>query len=332
MKKVVVITTGGTIASTAGGDGSLSATTDGNELVQSLHLSGIAVEVDEFSRTGSYLLSMDDVFRLAKRTEQVLSRDDVAGVVITHGTDTMEESAFLLSLLVGSEKPIVLTGAQCSHDDPYGDGPGNLEASILAASSSQLHGLGPVILFDSEIHAARFVTKRHTSQRQAFTSPGYGKIGFVDAQHVYVMQRPARIAPYRVEGLETDVDVVRMYLGADGRFVRASAALGARGIVIDGFGRGNVPHDVMSAVSEVVSSGIPVVITTRCPEGRVMPVYGNGGGKDLKRIGVVFGGDLSALKARLLLAVTLKAFPDPQRAARHIDLILQERPSQNMAH
>lgn len=333
MKKIVAITTGGTIASTKGMDGSLSATMDGAQLIRSLHLEDITVEVLEFSRLGSYLLSIEDVFQLARQTEAILAREDVFGVVITHGTDTMEESAFLLSLLVNSDKPVVLTGAQCSHDDPAGDGQGNLESAILAAASDLLLGVGPVVLFDSEIHAARFVTKNHTTQRRAFTSPGYGKIGLIDAQRVYVMQRPVRISPYSVPALETAVDVIRMYLGADGRFVRASTALGARGIVIDGFGRGNVPADVMRAMSDAVASGVVVLMSTRCPEGRVMPVYGNGsGGKDLEKIGVVFCGDLSGIKARLLLATVLKAFPDPQHAIRHINLLFRGVPLSNTAH
>lgn len=300
--------TGGTIASRR--DAALDAVVSvakGTELLAGL--GSLAPDVDvtaeQFCNVGSYLLDLETSFALARRCATILESDDVAGVVVTHGTDTMEESAFLADLTVASDKPIVFTGAQRNAEEPDRDGPRNLADAIRLAASPQARGLGTMIQFEGEFHAARDATKIHASRVGTFASHEHGKLGEVDAGQVMLHRRPVARHVFAAPGVETRVDLIRLVLGADDRFIRFAMESGARGIVLEAFGRGNGAAGTSEAVRAAVARGIAVLVTSRCPQGRVMPVYGNGGGKDLAGAGAVFAGDLSGIKARILLSVLL---------------------------
>lgn len=308
MKKVVLIATGGTIASAWNEkEGDVRASIPGESLIEKIspYLTDISLEIENFSNIGSHRMTLENVFRLAKCAEKHLMREDVCGVVITHGTDTMEESAYMADLVASSEKPVVFTGAQYSADQPDSDGPRNLYTAILVAASPHAAGLGVLLVFDGEIHAAKFVKKIHSSQLHAFDSPGHGKLGFIDGDEICIQQRPAVIRKYKVDGIESKIDIIKLAIGMDGRFVQCAINSGTKAIVIEAFGRGNVPPAVFSVIKAAVKDNILVVITTRCEQGGVRPIYGDGGGKDLERIGVVFAGDMPAIKVRILLSVIL---------------------------
>lgn len=308
MAKVVLISTGGTIASRMDPThGYVSATASGDELVKLLYdpLPGIAVEIDDFCNIGSFNIDLELAFRLARRIERHLARPDVTGVAVTHGTDTMEESAFLTDLIVASDKPIVFTGAQRNADEPDTDGPRNLAGAIRLASG--LHGLGAVILFDEDVHAARDATKMHTCRTDTFTSMEHGKLGEIDGERIVLHRRPVLRATIPTERIEPAVDLIKLVIGSDDRFIRCALQSSAKGIVVEGFGRGNATLAVVEGVRQAVAAGLPVVIASRCPQGRVKPIYGNGGGKDLAVAGAIFAGDLAGVKARVLLAVLLGA-------------------------
>jgi L-asparaginase len=230
-------------------------------------------------------------------------------VVVTHGTDTMEESCYLADLLLRSDKPVVFTGAQRAHDDPNPDGPGNILCAVRTAAAPAAHGLGAVICFGDQIHAARDVTKMSASALATFQSYDKGVLGEVDAGRVVINRRPERRRTFVVDRLETRVPLLRLYLGFDPGLVEAALERGARGLVLEAFGRGNGPAALVPVVRTAVAAGVPVVITSRCPSGRVEPIYGKGGGKDLADAGAIFAGDLKGAKARLLLMVLLSA-PD----------------------
>jgi len=251
---------------------------------------------------------------LALRVNEHAAREDVAGVVVTHGTDTMEESVYLIDRLLASEKPVVLTGAQRGADEPDTDGPRNLRDAIRVASSAQAAGCGAMIVFAGEIHAAREARKVHTSAVRAFDSPGYGPIGTVDAGSVRFRRRPDRGAPAPVPSALAPVDLIRLYAGSDAHFLRAAVASGVRAIVLEGTGRGNANEQVVEGVREAVAAGVPVVVCSRCVAGRVEPVYGRGGGRDLEEAGALFAGDLAGPKARVLLQIALGAGIDAASA------------------
>ncbi|MBN9024678.1 MULTISPECIES: asparaginase [Kaistia] len=308
MPKIALITTGGTIASRLDADGrDVVASVTGAALRETLHdpLDGIEITVDEFSNIGSYAIDLPLAFDLAKRIAEHLANPACDGVVVTHGTDTMEESAWMADLLVASDKPVVFTGAQRSADEPDTDGPRNIAEAIRIAASPAARGLGVVIVFEQDFHAARDVTKTHTSRVDTFRSGEHGKLGEVDGDRVLVHRKPLLRKTYAPGRVETDVELIKMVMGASDRAIRFAAASGARAIVLEGFGRGNAPPAVTRAVEELAASGLPVIVTSRCPEGRVKPVYGNGGGKDLERAGAIFAGDLTGIKSRILASVLL---------------------------
>ncbi|CUH67510.1 putative L-asparaginase [Thalassovita gelatinovora] len=306
MKNVTLIATGGTIASSEDKDGrAVNAGLTGETLLNSLHspLDGIAVTVENFEAAGSYALDLETIHRLCRRIDNVLADDTVDGVVITHGTDTMEESAFLAWLLVQSDKPVVFTGAQRHAGQPDTDGPRNIHDSICAAASPDLTGVGAVILFEGDIHGARYVTKAHTARVDTFRSVGQGKLGEVDhgTVHLYTHPAPQRVA-LDTPALDPDVELIALGLGTTPRLMTLAAEAGASGIVLSAFGRGNAPKGFADATARLVARGVPVIVASRCQEGRTRAVYGkDSGGVTLVENGALLAGDLSAVKARLLL-------------------------------
>ncbi len=324
--KVVIISTGGTIASRFDPlQGKVVAARSGEDLLEMVpRAKDIAdIEVENFCNIGSYQLSPDIAFGLVMRINEIFDRPDVIGVVVTHGTDTMEETCYLADLLVTSEKPIVFTGAQRSSDDPDSDGPRNLLNGIRAAASSSTRGLGAMICFNDELHAARDVTKVHTARVQTFQSYGYGMLGEIDGNQVIIYRKPTLRRMFQIPKLEERVDLILLVLGIDARYIDASIKSGVVGIVLEAFGRGNANTAIVDGVSRAVNNGIPVLVTSRCPVGRVAPIYGGGGGKDLEEVGAIFAGDLSGVKARILLMVLLA---DPHAHSQLRDIIAEMAP------
>ena len=315
---VVVVSTGGTIAMrTDPSTGKLVPAMSGEELVELLSWpEAPPLELDDFARVPSFDVHGELALSLAVRVNEQAGRPDVAGVVVTHGTDTMEESVYLIDLVLRSESPVVLTGAQRGADDRDTDGPRNLRDAVRVACSSQARRRGAMVAFGGEIHAAREVRKTHTSALRAFDSPGYGPVGHVDVGTVVFQRRPDRRSPLAAPDLLASVDLIRLHAGSDARFIRASVESSASAIVLEGTGRGNANDQVVEGVREAVSAGVPVVICSRCVAGRVEPVYGRGGGRDLADAGALFAGDLAGPKARVLLQLALGSGLDAASALR----------------
>lgn len=305
MARILHIATGGTIASTQADDGSVVPTQSGDSLFAGIALpADITVTTLGFAAKGSNLLTLPMIHDLAK----VIARELLAydGVVVTHGTDTMEETAFALEILLAPEKPVVITGAQRHAEARDADGPRNLADAVLAAAAPALHGAGVVVLFEGDIHAARRVRKVHTSRTDAFRSGDFGKIGFVDEGQVQLTARPARLPALGVDHapVEVALAVSAMGLGAD--MLDYLGTTPARAVVVQGMGRGNFPEGWGAAVGRLVAAGKPVVVTSRCTEGNVAPIYGDeGGGTQLAEMGALFGGDLNTFKLRVLLSFLL---------------------------
>jgi L-asparaginase len=305
---VVLLTTGGTIASRRdAASGAFVSTIGADEMAGRLFgpPPGVTLRAEAFCNIGSFRMDLPTAFALSRRIAAVLADEAVAGVVVTHGTDTMEESAFLVSLTVASDKPVVFTGAQRNADQPDSDGPRNLGDAVRLAASAEMRGIGAVVVFDGVFHAARDVRKTHTSRPGTFASGDHGKLGGVDADAVRLYRRPVRRPSFVVERVEPRIDLIKMAMGMDDRFMRWALADGSRGFVLEAFGLGNCPPAFVSATTDAVAAGVPVLITSRCGDGRVLALYGNGGGVDLAAAGAIFAGDLTGVKARILLAVLL---------------------------
>jgi L-asparaginase len=315
---IVVLSTGGTIMARADPQtGKLVPAVSADELVEMMAWPDApALEVEDFTSVPSWDLHGELALRLARRAREHAARDDVEGVVVPHGTDTMEENVYLVDLLLGeAAAPVVFTGAQRAASEPNSDGPSNLRDAIRVAGAPAARGRGALIAFAGEIHAAREARKVHTSALAAFASPGYGPVGHVDGDVVAFRRSPARRAALELafdpERIETRVDLVRLYAGADARFVRAATESGARAIVLEATGRGNANDAVVEGVREAVAAGVAVVVCSRAAAGRVEPAYGRGGGADLAEAGALFAGDLAGPKARILLQLTLGAGIEP---------------------
>jgi L-asparaginase len=266
------------------------------------------VEVKNVSNVPSDYMDPPRWIALTKEVEAALERPEVAGVIVSHGTDTLEETAWWLDLTVNSEKPIILIGAQRNASEKDFDGPRNLLNAVRICVDPASKGKGAMIVLNGQINAARDVTKTHTSNVETFKSGDFGFLGVVDFDRVIFARAPLRrqhialksdSAPY--------VEIVGMYGGADGRLVKAAVDQGAKGIVVEGLGWGNVNQPMFAAIKDALAKSVPVVIASRVPNGRVLPNYGfEGGGKTLVDAGAVMADDLSARKARILLMLLLQ--------------------------
>ncbi len=325
--KIVLISTGGTIASRfdAATGRTVASQRAADLLAQVPQLAEVGeLELDDLATVSSFDMSVGFAFALAQRINRQLAREEVAGVVVTHGTDTMEESCYLADLLLASAKPVVFTGAQRPHDDPLPDGPRNLLSACRTAASPLARGLGAVICFADRLHAARDVTKVSTSALATFQSLEKGALGEIDGPRVILHRRPAARRSFALDALPAlRVPLFRLALGCDVGLIELALERGLDGLVIEAFGRGNGPKALVPLVGRAVGSGVPVVITSRCPSGRVEPIYGNGGGRDLADAGAIFAGDLKGPKARLLLMVLLAA---PETRARLAELLAEAAP------
>jgi L-asparaginase len=266
------------------------------------------IEVQNLSNVPSDYMDPERWIGLQKAVVGALLRPEVAGVIVSHGTDTLEETAYFLDLTVSSDKPIVLIGAQRNASERDFDGPRNLLNAARICVSPDAKGKGSMIALNNQINAAREVTKTHTSDVETFKSGDFGFLGNVDEDRVIFYRAPIRRQhiPLTVEKLPY-VEIVPMYGGADATLIKAAVSAGAKGLVIQALGWGNVNIPMYEAIKEAIEKGIPVVISTRVPNGRVLPIYGfKGGGKTLQEAGAIFADNLPPQKARLLLMLALQ--------------------------
>jgi L-asparaginase len=240
------------------------------------------------------------------------------GAVVVQGTDTIEESAFILDLLVGGDLPVVMTGAMRGADAPGADGPANLLAAARVAASPEARGLGALVVLNYDIHAARFAQKSHTALPSAFASPLVGPIGVVAEGRPRFFARVGRNPVLAAaDGPPAPVALVKVPMGDDGRLFGGLPGLGYAGAVVEGMGAGHVHADVAPLLGELARR-IPVVLAARPTAGPVFSAtYGYPGGEiDLIRRGLVPGGYLTGLKARLLLGLALRGGREAGAAAQ----------------
>ncbi|RRR72905.1 MAG: asparaginase [Candidatus Viridilinea halotolerans] len=321
MARILVLTTGGTIAnrrgpSIAGAIPSLK----GDELLAMLPRGGIELFFEEFANVPSSHVTPASGLELARRVAAMLARDDVDGIVITHGTDTLEESVYLLDLSLAITKPVVVTGAVRATTSVSYDGLANLAAAARVAATPAAADLGVVVVFDEEIHAAAAVQNLHPHARGAFGSPGLGPLGRVEGERVWLARRPFPRKLIACEHLEEMVDLIRLTQGADVRLLRHSIEDGVAGIVIEAFGGGRVPPWWLPHLSEAIKRRVTVLVASRCGTGGLGDDYGYVGAyHDLQRIGVLFAHNLSGPKARIKLMLALGAARGPSELRGFFD-------------
>jgi L-asparaginase len=319
-----IITTGGMIAMKI--DPVKNApvpTLSGEDLVATIPgLQKIAkVEVEDLFNVPGAHMDPERWVSIYKAVTKALARPEVAGVIVTHGTDTLEETAYLLDLTVSSEKPIVLVGALRNASERDFDGPRNLLNAARVCVSPQARGKGAMIVLNNQINAAREGTKTHASDVETFKSGDFGFLGAVDQDRVIFSRAPLRRQHITLNDARLPrVDIISMYTGADGSLVRTAMAGGAKGVVIQAFGLGNVNIPMFDAIKEAIDNGIVIVISTRVPNGRVLPSHGyKGGGKTLKDAGAIFADNLSPQKARILLMLALQTTSNREEIQKLFD-------------
>ncbi|MGE4263873.1 MAG: asparaginase [Desulfovibrio sp.] len=324
LPNVAIVTTGGTIAEKSGpkGGGAVPAVA-GAELVRSVPgLAELAnVGVLEFSNMDSSQMSPEVWARLARVVAGLLERRDVAGVVVTHGTDTMAEAAFFLDLVHDSPKAVVFTGAMNDASSPFPDGPGNLLDAVTLAGSDLARGWGVSVLLNHYVNAARDVRKTHTTNVQTFQSGEKGYLGYVFQGQVRRFHDRAARTPLPLPRHLPKVAYLAAYAGDDGSLVRQAVAGGAQGLVVAGLGAGNVNAATFAAIREALDKGVVVVIAPAVPQGAVAPLYGGpGGGRTLADHGCILAGDLDGHKARILLQLGLARHGQNARALKDLFL------------
>ncbi len=248
------------------------------------------------------------MMELARAVKEKLADERIVGAVITHGTDTLEETAYLLDLVLNDEKPVVLVGAMRNSSELSWDGPANLRSAVRVAIDGAARGLGVIVVMNDQLIAGSEVTKTHTEATDTFQSRDFGPLGLVDKDRVIVTRRPFAREHILTNEIEERVDVIKMYAGADGRFIAFAIDDGARGLVIEALGRGNVTPAALPAIARAIEMDIPVVITSRCPRGRVLDTYAyEGAGRQLRKMGAILGGMLTSASARIKLTLALGA-------------------------
>ena len=309
MKKIILISTGGTIAMRFDQEKQgLVPAVSGAELIEAVpELSAeLPLEVVEFSNIPSPHMTPSRMLALAKEIDRRAADDDTVGFVITHGTDTVEETAYLLDLTLTTTKPVCLTAAMRSGGETSADGPKNILTAVRTASDKAASEMGVLVVMNEEIHSARSVTKTHSANPHAFTSPAWGPLGYADEDRIVWRARPFKREHIKADTLVEDVYLVKMATGQDDLLLKYLIEQRVSGIVVEGFGRGNIPPACRQALIDAVKANIPVVLTTRVHAGRVLPVYGyEGGAADLAKYGIILAGDLTAQQARLKLMCAL---------------------------
>jgi L-asparaginase len=309
MKKILIIFTGGTISMTKDpSTNSAVPTLSGEEILKT------TPTISEIADTHTYNFAMipgphmspDKMFELSKLIKEKIQKEKFDGVVVTHGTDTLEETAYFVDLTYNLKTPVVFVGALKSSSDIGWDGSLNLIEAVYTAASDSSYYKGVLVVLNSEIHAASQVTKAHTHKLNAFQSPETGPLGFVDNNNVFYYHRYIERKYINISSIDPKVDIIKCVSGMDDKFVRCAVESGSKGIILEGTGRGNIPPALMDSIKYAISKNVVIVLVSRCHMGKVFESYGyEGSGMELLNLGVIRGNNLPGQKARIKLIVAL---------------------------
>jgi L-asparaginase len=277
------------------------------------------VQVREFGRFPGPHMSIARMWELRATILEALRGGAVDGIVVTHGTDTIEETAYLLDRSLPPEVPVVVTGAMRNSSELSWDGPANLMSAIEVAAHPEARGRGTMVVMDDEIVQGAEVVKTHTEAAGTFRSPNWGPLGITDKGRVLFYRESRRRVTLEPAAPQEDVDLIKVVAGMTGRLLEASLASGARGLVLEALGRGNVPPEVVPGVRHWMEAGKPVVVTSRSSRGRVLDAYAYaGGGHELREMGAIFADHMTGQQARIELMLALGGFPGDVRRIREL--------------
>ena len=322
-KNILLITTGGTIAMKFEPDLGVVPESDLIPFLKSFpQLNDVAnITVLEFSNIPSPYMVPEKMMEMAKVISNKIA--DFDGVVITHGTDTLEETAYLLDLVLETKKPIVLTAAMRSGSELGLDGPRNIVGAVRVASHEESYDKGVLVVMNDEIHNARDVIKMDTGKVEAFVSMEYGILGIVDPDRVIYYRKQAHHEKIITDKIDTRVELIKACAGMDGKFIQCCINNKVKGIVIEALGRGNLPPDTIPALEEAIRKDIVVIIVSRTYKGRVLPEYGyKGGGKHLAKLGAILSGDMKGPKARIKLMALLGKYKTIEEVKQNFPFVL----------
>lgn len=317
MKKILIIFTGGTISMGTDNHSTKSVIHDNHtELVEKISqkFSDVSLDSIVFSMLPSPSLTPNDMLKIGELIESHAIKNQYDGYVLTHGTDTLEETAYFLDLFLSTNKPVVITGSMRNFDELGYDGLSNLLSAILVASDDKSMNRGVLVCLNDEINDAIEVQKSHTMALDTFKSLEFGPIGLVDEKKViYYRHASNQSVNIRPKTLTKRVEIVKVVSGSNSSILDYYINENVDGIVIEGLGRGNVPHMMITGLQKAIEKGITIIITSRCPMGRVRDTYAyEGGGYHLKELGVLSGGSLTSEKARLKLMMILSNNENPK--------------------
>lgn len=312
-KQILLLHTGGTISMKINESGAVLPNEKNPIMGVSEQLSKLANihEIEVFNYPSPHITPKEMLY-LRDVILKHVAQHPVDGIVITHGTDTLEETAYFLDLTTNYEFPIVLTGAMRSSNELGADGVYNLSEAIQVACSDDARNKGVLVVMNDEIHQAFNITKTSTSSVNTFQSPQYGPIGLVTKKKVHIHQAPIKRRYVEVQSIEKRVALFKVYAGMERDILEAIFSLNYDGVVLEGLGQGNVPPDVAVGIKKLLDANIPVILVSRCFNGIAEGVYGyEGGGKSLENMGVIFATGINGQKARLKLLIGLNQVNHP---------------------
>ena len=305
-KKILVLHTGGTISMQADASGAVVTSQDNPMNHVTNPLKGIEVHALDFLNLPSPHIKPKHMLALYHKIKE--EADNYDGVVITHGTDTLEETAYFLDTMEIPLMPIVLTGAMRSSNELGSDGVYNYLSALRVASDDKAADKGVLVVMNDEIHAAKYVTKTHTTNVSTFQTPTHGPLGLIMKQEILYFKTAEPRVRFDLDYIQGLVPIISAYAGMTDELIDMLDLEQLDGLVIQAFGAGNVPKETAQKLENLLQKGIPVALVSRCFNGIAEPVYAyQGGGVQLQRAGVFFVKELNAQKARLKLLIALNA-------------------------
>jgi L-asparaginase len=306
MKTILAIHTGGTISMSQNEKGEVVPNDENPIAEEQVILKGqINLITDEMFNLPSPHVTPEVMLKIKQRIMKAID-DGVDGVVITHGTDTLEETAYFLDLTLPNTIPVVLTGAMRSSNEIGSDGLYNFRNAIMVAATDESYGKGVLVVMNDEIHTARYVTKTHTTNVATFRTPTFGPIGIVTQNKAKYFQELIQTEVCDINHVVEGVYLIKAYAGMDGTLFEAINNENTKGLVLEGLGAGNVPPKTLPAIQSLIDNKIPVVLVSRCYNGVAQEIYDyQGGGIQLGKMGTILCQGLNGQKARIKLLVGL---------------------------
>lgn len=305
-KKILVLHTGGTISMQADASGAVVTSSDNPMNHVSNPLEGIQVHALDFFNLPSPYIKPKHMLALYQKIKE--EADNYDGVVITHGTDTLEETAYFLDTMKIPHMPIVLTGAMRSSNELGSDGVYNYLSALRVASDDRAADKGVLVVMNDEIHAAKYVTKTHTTNVGTFQTPTHGPLGLIMKQEILYFKTAEPRVRFDLDHIQGLVPIISAYAGMTDELIDMLDLEHLDGLIIQAFGAGNIPKETAQKLENLLQKGIPVALVSRCFNGIAEPVYAyQGGGVQLQKSGVFFIKELNAQKARLKLLIALNA-------------------------